>query len=70
MALRAVKKSTKIGPGAPKGRFCRSGPSARGPFLGRRVPGVASRARTSGEKTTEEQLVEGLARHGPLARRI
>ena len=34
------------------------------------VPGAASRARTSKEKMTEEQLVQDLTRHGPLAQRI
>ena len=44
------EKSLKIGHAAPKGRFCRSGSSAGGRFLARRVPGAASRARTSKEK--------------------
>ena len=33
-------------------------------------PRAASRARTYQEKMTEEQLVEDLARHGPMARRV
>ena len=41
--------------------------------MARSVPGAASRARTSEEKTdrgADEQLVRDLTRHGPMARRI
>ena len=57
----------------PKGRFRRSDRSPSGAFLARRVPGAASRARTSEEKNdrgAEEQLVEDPTRPGPMARRI
>ena len=40
------------------------------PFWPGGSQGAASRARTSEQKTTEEQLVQDLTRHGPLARRI
>ena len=48
----SAPRSSKIGPGAPKGRFCCSAAAAAagGWFLARRVAGAASRARWSREK--------------------
>ena len=56
-----------------QGSIYRSRAAASGAFWAKRVPGAASRARTSGEKNdrvAEEQLVQDLTRHGPMAWRI
>ena len=66
---RWTKKSSL---GAPRAEQKVPGASPRVSFLARRVRGAASRAWTSGEKNdrgAEEQLVQDLTRHGPMARR-
>ena len=64
MALRVVQKSTKISPGAPKGRFCRSGRSSPGAFFASRLLGPPRARGLVKKKTAEEQLVEDLTRMG------
>ena len=68
-----TNKSNKSSLGAPRAEQKVQGASPGVSFLARRVRGAASRARTSEEKNdrgAEEQLVQDLTRHGPMAWRI